>query len=158
MIYYFLSASGTSNIVVIVTDEKPSDSIVNAGVEGTDFENFGSHTGDVNEGDIIKIKPNSPVNGQYVIVYLPGEGTLSLGDVKVYVKPVQEPEEEIDNTDTESGSSSGETPETLTPDTCFTSDKQDHPWYSMNLGKEWQITSVKIAACNKSRKLFIHNT
>ena len=56
MIYYFLSASGTSNIVVIVTDEKPSDSIVNAGVEGTDFENFGSHTGDVNEGDIIKIK------------------------------------------------------------------------------------------------------
>ena len=63
--------------------------------------------------------------------------------------------EEVDNTDTESGGSSGETPENANdgdPDTCFTSEKQDHPWWSLDLGKEWEITAIKVAACSDSRE------
>ena len=92
---------------------------------------------------------------------------------KVYVKPVKipgpgEPEgpdgpegpEEVNTTDNESGGSSGENPGSGNdgdPDTCFKSDKQDHPWWSLDLGKEWEITAIKVAACNDDRK-FCHLT
>ena len=86
-----LTASGASNIVVVVTDDEPkiadSDDL-----EGDDFKDFGSHEGDLSEGDTIKIRPDDGVPGRFVVIYIPGEGVLSLGDVKVYVKPIKTPE------------------------------------------------------------------
>ena len=178
--------------MVVVSDDSPDNDVTKDDLEGDDFKDFGSHNGEVEAGDTIKIKPDNAVTGQFIIIYLPGEGQLSLGDVKVYVKPVSTPEtpeepetpqtpegpdvdiivgpgepggpdgpdgpEEVDNTDTES-EGTGEHAENGNdgdPDTCFVSDEEDHPWYSMNLGKEWQITSVKIAVCAESRKYILY--
>ena len=90
--FYILSASGVSNIVVVVTDDEPSEDTDKDDLEGDDVKDFGSHNGEVNEGDTIKIRPEDAVPGRFVVIYIPGEGVLSLGDVKIYVKPIKTPE------------------------------------------------------------------
>ena len=162
------SASDLNNVKVVVSDDLPADDVTEDDLNGEDFTSLGSHDGPVEEGDTIKIKPEDGVPGKVVVIFVPGEGTLSLGDVKVYVRPVTvpapgEPEgpdgpdgpEEVTNPEQPSGGSSGENPENGNdgnPDTCFTSDKQTAPWWSVNLGKEWEIVAVHIVACSDSRK------
>ena len=43
------------------------------------------------------------------------------------------------------------------PDTCFES-KGTNPWWSVNLGKEWDIVAVHILACAEKRMYIILNT
>ena len=38
------------------------------------------------------------------------------------------------------------------PDTCFKSDKTNKPWWSVDLGKRWEVTAVHIKACAESCK------
>ena len=38
------------------------------------------------------------------------------------------------------------------PDTCFKSDKTRNPWWSVDLGKKWEVVAVHIKACAESRK------
>ena len=55
---------------------------------------IGSHNGDVDPEDTIKIKPDKSVPGQFVNIHKPvKKGVLSLSDVKVYVKPIKDTEE-----------------------------------------------------------------
>ena len=37
------------------------------------------------------------------------------------------------------------------PDTCFKSDKIRNPWWSVDLGKEWEVVAVHIKACANNR-------
>ena len=90
---WLFSADGVSNIKVVVSDENPGDEVTEDELEGDDFTDFGSHKDDVDETEKIKIKPSQSVPGQYVVIYVPGEGELSLADVKVYVKPTAAPGE-----------------------------------------------------------------
>ena len=39
------------------------------------------------------------------------------------------------------------------PDSCFTSNKVKNPWWSVDLGKTWEVTAVHIKACAESRML-----
>ena len=106
--------------------------------------------------------------GRFVVIYVPGDGSLALGDVKIYVRPVGEPGEpegpggpngpdgpqEVDTTDQPTGGT-GENPENGNdgnPDTCFSSDAEQTPWWSLDLGKEWDIVAVHVVACTDNRK------
>ena len=165
-----VSASGLNNVVVVVSDDAPTDAVTKDDFEGDDFKELGSHEGEINEGDVIKVKPDESVPGQFIVIYAP-EGDLALGDVKVYVKPAKtpgEPEgpggpdgpdgpEEVTNPDQETGGSGGEHPENGNdgnPDTCFTAEADDElaPFWSLNLGKEWDIVAVHVVACAEDRK------
>ena len=169
----FFTASGANDIAVVVSDHEPDNGERLSDLQGNSYKDFGEHKGDVKEGDTIKIKPDDSVSGQYIVVYSP-EDKLSIGDVKVYVKPVKtpagpgEPEgpggpdgpdgpEEVTNPDQETGGSGGEHPENGNdgnPDTCFTAEADDElaPFWSLNLGKEWDIVAVHVVACAEDRK------
>ena len=175
---------------VVVCDDPPADDITEDDLFSDDFTGFGSVDEPVEEGETIKIKPEGNVPGRFIIIFVPGEGHLSLGDVKVYVRPVAEPEEpeeptevvvlpapgepggpngpegpegpggpdgpeEVDTSVQPSGGSSGENPENGNdgnPDTCFTSDEQLTPWWSLDLGKQWEIVAIHVVACSNDRK------
>ena len=87
-----LSASGLNNVAVVVSDDVPKDAVTTDDLEGDEFKELGSHEGEIKEGDVIKVKPDEAVPGQFIVVYAP-EGNLALGDVKVYVKPSKTPGE-----------------------------------------------------------------
>ena len=138
-----------------MTDAVPSQDLVDNSKADDDF---GSFEGDVNEGDTIKIKPDSPSTGQYVIIYMLDEGVLSLGDVKVYVKPVVEIEvlepgepggpEEATTGPTDC--SSGDKPTDAIDgddETCFATDNDQTAWWSVNLGGIHEISAVHVTGC-----------
>ena len=120
---------------------------------------FGGRTSKkVDPNTTIKIRPKKGVPGRTVVVYKPvKKGVLTLSDVKVYVKPIKTPEEngEVDTSDKEIASSSGKNPENASdgnPDTCFVSDEQNHPFWIIDLGKEFDVSGINVQACSESRE------
>ena len=62
--------------------------------------------------------------------------------------------EDVTNPDQETGGN-GENPENGNdgnPDTCFTSDNENLPFWTLDLGKEWDVVAVKVEACTDNRK------
>ena len=105
-----------------------------------------------------------------MVIYSPN-GKLALADVKVYVKPEKAPAEPGQpggpgGPDGPDGPEEVTTPEQPAtgpgtnpgagndgdPDTCFTSEKSNQPWWSVDLGKVWDVVAVHIKACAESRK------
>ena len=160
MLFLSFAASGASNIVVVVTDDKPTDDMI---LNDDGLTELGSHEGDLQEGDTIKIRPDKSVNGQYVVIYLPGEGILTLGDVKVYVKPtvdiieVAGPGEPDGPQEAETGPtdcSSGDNPTDAIDgkdETCFATGEDETAWWSVDLGGIHEISAIHVTGCGNGK-------
>ena len=82
---FFQTVDGLKGINVAIGNTEPADDVTEDDLDDLTF--FGDHFGSVDEDTTIKIKPDDPVKGEFVVIYVPGFGQLALADVKVYVKP-----------------------------------------------------------------------
>ena len=105
-------ASDLDNIVVVAgPDSEPgADGEVDHYTLEDYWLPFGTFKGDVDDNTIVKIRPvgrrlDESVAGKYVVIYVPGEAQLSIAEVKIYVKP--SPDLENDDDDTGAGDIDG---------------------------------------------------